>query len=122
MGAGTGGTLAGVANYLKSQLKNVQIILADPEGSGIFNKVKYNIMYSSTEAEGTRRRHQVDTIVEGIGLNRITRNFSQMSTGTVDDAIKVTDKEAVEMSRWLLRKDGMLYSFSPSDRQITTFI
>ncbi|KAJ3413145.1 hypothetical protein HDV05_008483 [Chytridiales sp. JEL 0842] len=107
MGAGTGGTLAGVATYLKSKVgPKVQIILADPEGSGLFNKVKYNVMYAPTEAEGSRRRHQVDTIVEGIGLNRITANFSKAQQGMIDDAIKVMDEEAVEMSRSLLRNEG----------------
>lgn len=44
-------------------------------------------MYSSLEAEGTRRRHQVDTVVEGIGINRVTKNFAQ-AEGMIDDAIQ----------------------------------
>jgi cysteine synthase A len=42
-------------------------------------------MYASTESEGKRRRHQVDTVVEGIGLNRITKNFSE-ALPFIDDA------------------------------------
>lgn len=59
-------------------------------------------MYAETEAEGKRRRHQMDTVgfvqtssikltvwqvVEGIGVNRITKNFSQVAS-QIDDAIK----------------------------------
>jgi cysteine synthase len=34
-------------------------------------------MFSSTEKEGSRKRHQIDTIVEGVGLTRLTSNFSK---------------------------------------------
>merc|ERR1712000_260424 len=42
-GAGTGGTISGVARYLKEEQKmdNVKIILSDPQGSGLYNKVKH---------------------------------------------------------------------------------
>jgi cysteine synthase len=62
-------------------------------------------MYSPDEAEGTRRRHQVDTVVEGVGLNRITANF-EMAHGWIDDAIFVSDEEAVAMARYLVREEG----------------
>lgn len=68
-------------------------------------------MYSSTEAEGTRRRYQVDTVVEGIGLNRITANMDR-GIGCVEDAYTVTDKEAVIMSRHLVEKDGLFLGSS----------
>lgn len=38
-GAGTGGTISGIAAYLKPKVKGLKIFLADPEGSGLFNKV-----------------------------------------------------------------------------------
>ncbi len=38
-GAGTGGTIAGVSNYLKSQKPAVKVFLADPPGSSLHNKV-----------------------------------------------------------------------------------
>jgi cysteine synthase A len=44
--AGTGGTIAGVSKYLKEKRENIQIVLADPEGSGLFNKVKYNVLFT----------------------------------------------------------------------------
>ncbi|KAG0198693.1 hypothetical protein BGX28_007884 [Mortierella sp. GBA30] len=111
MGAGTGGTLAGVAKYLKARLPDLKTYLVDPQGSGLFNKVKYNIMYSPTEKEGKRKRHQVDTVVEGVGINRLTRNFA-MSEGFIDDAIRVTDQEAVDMARYLVHQEGLFIGSS----------
>ncbi|GJJ72966.1 cysteine synthase [Entomortierella parvispora] len=111
MGAGTGGTLAGVAKYLKALLPDLRTYLVDPQGSGLFNKVKYNIMYSPTEKEGKRKRHQVDTVVEGVGINRLTRNFA-MSEGFIDDAIRVTDQEAVDMARYLVNQEGLFIGSS----------
>lgn len=97
-GAGTGGTLAGTAAYLREQQQKLKvarggverplrIILSDPQGSGLFNKVKYGVMFDLKEREGTKRRHQVDTIVEGIGINRVTANFER-GRGLVNDAYR----------------------------------
>jgi cysteine synthase A len=112
-GAGTGGTISGVAAYLKQEmgLRDVQIVLADPEGSGLYNKVKYGVMYAPQEREGTRRRQQVDTVVEGIGINRLTENFER-GRELIDDAVKVTDEQARRMARWLVEKDGILVGSS----------
>jgi cysteine synthase A len=63
-------------------------------------------MFSNTEREGTRRRQQVDTIVEGIGINRITENF-EVGMELIDDAVKVSDEQAMKMARWLVEKDGI---------------
>ncbi|KAK0536449.1 Cysteine synthase 2 [Tilletia horrida] len=89
----------------------VRVVLADPQGSGLYNKVKFGVMYSPTEAEGTRRRYQVDTMVEGIGLNRLTHNF-ELGLECIDDAEQVTDDEAVRMSRWLVLNDGLFLGSS----------
>jgi len=107
-GAGTGGTIAGVAKYLKEDMKltNLRVVLADPQGSGLYNKIRHGVMYSSTEREGTRRRTQVDTIVEGIGINRITENF-EAGRPLIDDAVRVTDEQACRMARWLVEHDGI---------------
>jgi len=105
-GAGTGGTISGVAMYLKPRIKGMKVVLADPQGSGLFNKIKHGVMFAPTEKEGTRRRHQVDTIVEGIGVNRVTANF-EAGRELVDDAIKVTDEQALKMARWLVENDGI---------------
>jgi cysteine synthase len=92
-GAGTGGTISGVVKFLKQFLPNMVAALADPEGSGLLNKIKFGIMFNEmTEKEGTRRRAQVDTIVEGIGINRVTANF-EAGRALIDEAIRVTDEE-----------------------------
>ncbi|KND91384.1 Cysteine synthase 2 [Tolypocladium ophioglossoides CBS 100239] len=112
-GAGTGGTISGVARYLKLEAKmgGVRIVLADPQGSGLYNKVKHGVMYASTEREGTRRRQQVDSIVEGVGVNRVTENF-EAGRDLVDDAVKVTDEQACRMARWLVERDGIFIGSS----------
>lgn len=110
-GAGTGGTIAGIARFLKYRIPDVKVVLADPQGSGLFNRIKYGVMFDPTEREGTRRRQQVDTIVEGIGINRVTMNF-EAGRELVDDAIKVDDNQALAMGRWLVEKDGIFVGSS----------
>lgn len=112
-GAGTGGTIAGVARSLKPKLPNIRVVLADPQGSGLFNRIRYGVMFDALEKEGTRRRSQVDTIVEGIGINRVTANF-EAGRELIDDAIKVTDEEALAMARLLVEKDGIFVGSSSS--------
>ncbi|KAF7965092.1 hypothetical protein HWV62_45743 [Athelia sp. TMB] len=79
----TGGTIAGTGQYIKSMNEDVKIVLADPEGSGLFNKVKHGVMFDVKEKEGTKRRHQVDTVVEGI----LTKNI-ELALPIVDDAFR----------------------------------
>ncbi|OCF58042.1 cysteine synthase A [Kwoniella mangroviensis CBS 10435] len=105
-GAGTGGTVAGTGMFLKKALPDLKIVLSDPEGSGLYNKVKFNVMFDTKEREGTKRRHQVDTVVEGIGINRITQNFA-LGLDVIDDAYRISDAEAVAMSRYLVVHDGL---------------
>ena len=50
-----------------------------------FTQVTRGVLYASEEAEGTRLRNPFDTITEGIGINRLTHNFS---LATVDAAFK----------------------------------
>lgn len=96
---------------MKSKDPNIQLVLADPPGSGLFNKVKHGVMFSRTEIEGKRRRHQMDTVVEGIGSNRLTGNLNEI-IDTVDDAISVTDEEAIKMSRFILKEEGLFLGSS----------
>jgi len=110
-GAGTGGTLSGVSLYLKEKLPEVKVVLADPQGSGLYNRVKFGVMFDPKEREGTRRRTQVDTIVEGIGINRMTHNFD-VGKELIDDAIRVTDDQAIAMARWLVENDGIFVGSS----------
>ncbi|KKK24222.1 hypothetical protein AOCH_004473 [Aspergillus ochraceoroseus] len=86
-GAGTGGTISGVALFLKPKIPNLNVVLADPQGSGLYNRVRYGVMFDTKEKEGTRRRRQIDTIVEGIGINRVTANF-EAGRELIDDAVR----------------------------------
>jgi len=107
--AGTGGTIAGVSRYLKEKNRSIKCFLMDPPGSGLFNKVTRGVMYTKEEAEGKRLKNPFDTITEGIGINRVTRNFMMAE---LDGAYRGTDREAVEMSRFLLRNDGLFLGSS----------
>ncbi len=79
---GTGGTLAGVAMALKAHDPRVRITLADPMGSALYNWRTHGTL----EMEGT-------SITEGIGQSRVPAN---LDGAPIDDAIQVTDEEALE--------------------------
>ena len=95
---GTGGTLAGVARYLKSQKPDVRIVLADPQGSALYNWVKTGEL----KAEG-------NSITEGIGTTRITANLADTP---IDDAVVVDDPACVKMVYRLLREEGLFVGSS----------
>ncbi|RHY41428.1 hypothetical protein DYB30_014261, partial [Aphanomyces astaci] len=109
MSAGTGGTIAGVSRYLKEMNPAIQIVLADPPGSSLYNKVRHNVCYAPQQSERTVRRHRYDTVAEGIGIDRLTANFL---LAHVDDAYVVSDADAVNMARHLLREDGLFVGSS----------
>ena len=90
---GTGGTLAGVAIGLKEHSKDIQIVLADPLGSALFNYYAHGEL----KAEGT-------SITEGIGQGRITRNLED---APIDDQLQVTDHEALPVVFDLLKEEGI---------------
>jgi cysteine synthase A len=95
---GTGGTLAGVARYLKAQKPGVRIVLADPQGSALYDWVKTGEL----RAEGS-------SITEGIGTSRITANLE----GTpIDDALRIDDQSCVAMVYRLLREEGLFLGAS----------
>mmetsp|Transcript_18769 Transcript_18769/g.32480 ORF Transcript_18769/g.32480 Transcript_18769/m.32480 type:complete len:405 (+) Transcript_18769:1887-3101(+) len=108
-GAGTGGTIAGISTFLKEKNEKIVIALVDPPGSGLLNKVQKGVMYDKTEQEGSRRRHQVDTVTEGVGINRITRNFARAK---VDLAFRSSDEESARMARHLMRHDALFVGSS----------
>lgn len=112
-GVGTGGTIGGVARYLKAakKLTKVDVVVADPQGSGFCNRIRYGVMYDDLEKEGSRRRHQVDTLVEGVGLNRITNNF-HVNEKYINLAYRIKDMEALKMARWLSNNDGLFVGSS----------
>ena len=80
---GTGGTLAGTSVGLKEKNKNIKIALSDPMGSALFSHIKFNKLESSG-----------NSITEGIGTARITKNFSK---ALVDQAYQIDDVEALNI-------------------------
>ena len=90
---GTGGTLAGVSKYLKEKKEDVKIFLSDPYGSALYNYYKKDEL----KAEG-------NSITEGIGQGRITENLKHL---VVDNAVRINDKEALEMIFILLKDEGL---------------
>ncbi len=91
---GTGGTLAGVAIALKKFNPKVKIFLADPMGSAIYS------WYERHELKSTG-----DSITEGIGQSRITRN---LDGAPVDDQVRVGDAEALAVLFALVREEGLV--------------
>jgi cysteine synthase A len=90
---GTGGTLAGVARFLKEQNPAVRTVLADPHGSGLYSFVKTR----EIKAEG-------NSITEGIGSSRVTAN---LEGSPIDDAVRIDDQSCVTMVYRLLREEGL---------------
>ncbi len=96
---GTGGTLAGVSRFLKEQREDIQIVLADPHGSALYNWV----------TTGSADMTPGPSITEGIGNSRVTDNLA----GTViDDAVQIPDQEMVDMVYRMLRRDGWFFGSS----------
>jgi len=90
---GTGGTLAGVALALKERDPKVRIVLADPEGSGLYGWVKSNDLTVAGSS-----------ITEGIGQSRVPEN---LQGAPIDDAERIPDAEALEQVFDLLIHEGL---------------
>jgi cysteine synthase len=90
---GTGGTLAGVSDALKARKPNVRIVLADPEGSGLYGWVKNNDLTVAGSS-----------ITEGIGQSRVPGNLAETA---IDDAVRIPDAEALEQVFDLLIHEGL---------------
>jgi len=91
---GSGGTLAGVGLALKERDPNVRIVLADPLGASLYSYYKTGEL----KAEGS-------SITEGIGQGRITAN---LDGAPIDDAIQVTDEEALPVIFDLVKTQGLV--------------
>lgn len=92
MTAGTGGTLTGVARKLKERLPNVKIVGVDPVGSILALPESLNGAIGSYK-------------VEGIGYDFIPQVLER---GLCDQWLKSSDKESFEMSRRLIKEEGLL--------------
>ena len=86
-GVGTGGTLSGVARYLKEQNPEIRVVGADPEGSVL--------------SGGTPHAWKV----EGIGEDFVPKTFNGQ---LVDDWVRVSDAESFQTARLLARSEGIL--------------
>lgn len=114
VGAGTGGTITGCGRALKEHYcHHVEVVLADPQASVLCNKVRHGIAYVDEVSEQLIRRHRVDTIVEGIGLERVCGVFSS-GLEVVDSAEIVTDQEVIFMAGGLLETEGVFVGGSTS--------
>jgi cysteine synthase len=90
---GTGGTYAGVALFLKDKNPAIRCVVADPHGSGLYSYVKTGTI----TIEGS-------SITEGIGNSRITANMAGVP---IDDALQISDSEALAVIAQLLHQDGL---------------
>jgi len=91
---GTGGTLAGVSEFLKQQNPSIVTAAADPMGAAIFSWIKTGELAS----EGS-------SITEGIGQGRVTGN---LEGAQIDDAFRIPDEEMMPICFDLLLEEGLL--------------
>jgi cysteine synthase len=90
---GTGGTLAGVSEYLRHKNPGIVTAAADPDGAGIHDWIKFGEMRSSGSS-----------ITEGIGQNRVTGN---LEGARIDDAFRIPDTELVPVLWELIGREGL---------------
>lgn len=96
-GMGTGGTISGIAKYLKEQNPNIKIIGVDPEGS------LYRHHYDGTDGNAETYK------MEGIGQDFIP---DTMDLDLIDEVITITDKEAYDMARAAAKKEAWMVGSS----------
>jgi cysteine synthase A len=96
---GTGGTIAGVSQFLKQQNRDIQVVLVDCIGSALYSYITTGMV---TVSEGT-------SITEGIGNSRVTDN---LAAARIDSALRVADQDMLTMVHKLLREEGWLFGSS----------
>ena len=90
---GTGGTLAGVSKKLREKNNEIQIGIADPDGSSLYN------FYDNGELKS-----EGNSITEGIGISHVTDNLIDTK---IDHAFQISDKEALPYVFNLLQFEGL---------------
>ena len=91
-GVGTGGTISGVGEYLKSQNPNIKIVAVEPSGSPVLS-------------EGKAGPHKI----QGIGAGFIP---DTLNTKIYDEIIKIENEVAFATSRELSKSEGILVGIS----------
>lgn len=91
-GVGTGGTITGVGEYLKSKNPCVKIVAVEPATSAVLSK-------------GTPGAHKL----QGIGAGFVPET---LNTDIYDEIITVADEEAFAVGKTLARREGMLVGIS----------
>ena len=91
-GVGTGGTLTGVGEYLKSQNPNVKVVAVEPAGSPVLSK-------------GVAGAHKI----QGIGAGFVP---DTLNTKIYDEIITVENEDAFATGRELAHKEGLLVGIS----------
>ncbi|MBO7250526.1 MAG: cysteine synthase A [Clostridia bacterium] len=87
-GVGTGGTLCGIAKYLKEKSPSIKVIAVEPASSPLIS-------------EGRTGAHNL----QGIGANFIPKNFDR---ALVDEIIPVLEEDAYAAARELAKCEGIL--------------
>lgn len=93
-GAGTGGTISGVGEFLKSKKPDVKIVCADPVGSILFD-----LFYHKKVIDPPKPYK-----VEGVGEDMLPDN---VHLNMMDDFERVTDIEAFGMTRRLIAEEAL---------------
>lgn len=91
-GAGTGGTITGIAKGLKSHNPQIKAIAVEPESSQVL----------AGKPAGAHK-------IQGIGANFVPKNFDY---NVVDEIIPVSDEDAFETARKLAKAEGILCGIS----------
>jgi cystathionine beta-synthase len=96
IGMGTGGTITGIARFMREHERDVKIVGVDPEGS---------ILYDAWRQGGSAQDLEATTYkVEGIGEDFVP---STLNLSLVDEVVRVDDAESFLWARRLVREEGM---------------
>jgi len=99
VGVGSGGTLTGLSQFFRERQPNLQMVLADPEGSALAHYVQ----------TGAYPEQQGPYVVEGIGGSSapVIADFSRVAR-----AYSIPDRESLLTAREVLKKTGILVGSS----------